>query len=258
MCDRSKVRLTRESGWWHLMNGEYDLCSVEYEKLSDEEQAKYVEIKDFDGVEDAENGDEHDFGIVCDRTKGNLTTDSGWWHKVGEQYDLCTLELEKLPADERAKYVQIKQLEDLGADLDKYMGDDDDDDDDDDDGDDDGGGSGSGEQDDDTAPKEIGTCRAPLPTAPLKTPPSGDPKLTKCDESTICPGLFLCGPQVRQSDQIFCFVYKYRQRFAVVVNQVALRLGLQTAPVVARCKKQHMFLDCIEDCKATCGASGSC
>ena len=50
--------------------------------------------------------------------------------------------------------------------------------------------------------------------------PTGDPKLTKCDESTICPGLFLCGPQVRQDDQIFCFVYKYRQRFADFFRQV--------------------------------------
>eukprot|EP01047_Picozoa_sp_COSAG01_P123134 COSAG01_NODE_52046_length_349_cov_1.776000_1_plen_110_part_10 len=85
LCDRSQVRLTQESGWWHMMNGEYDLCTAEYQKLSDEEKAKYVEIKDFDDVEDEENGDEHDFGIVCDRTKGKLTTASGWWHKVGEQ-----------------------------------------------------------------------------------------------------------------------------------------------------------------------------
>jgi hypothetical protein len=55
-----------------------------------------------------------------------------------------------------------------------------------------------------------------------------DPKLTKCDESTICPGLFLCGPQVRQDDEIFCFIYKYRQRFAVVVNEIAKRLGMPT------------------------------
>jgi putative flavoprotein involved in K+ transport len=103
-CDRSQVRLTRESGWWHLMNGEYDLCSAEYQKLSDEEKAKYVEIKDIDDdVEDEEGVDgDDDFGVFCDRTKGKLTVDSGWWHKVGEQYDLCTGELEKLPAVSRA------------------------------------------------------------------------------------------------------------------------------------------------------------
>ena len=70
----------------------------------------------------------------------------------------------------------------------------------------------------------------------------------------------MCGPQVRQDDEIFCFVYKYRQRFAVVVNEIAKRLGVQDAPrkkVVAFCKKRHMFLDDISCCKATCGA-GSC
>ena len=92
---------------------------------------------------------------------------------------------------------------------------------------------------------------------PSDTVPRGDTKLTKCDESTICPGIFLCGPQVRQDDEIFCFVYKYRQRFAVVINEIATRLGLETEKAVAECRKHHMFLDDPSCCKATCGA-GSC
>merc|ERR1712146_563570 len=92
---------------------------------------------------------------------------------------------------------------------------------------------------------------------PSTVMPLGDPKLTKCGESTICPGLFLCGPQVRQDDQIFCFVYKYRQRFAVVMNEIATRMGMQTQKAVAECRKHHMFLDDPSCCKATCG-SGSC
>eukprot|EP01048_Picozoa_sp_COSAG05_P001690 COSAG05_NODE_58_length_23277_cov_16.934162_2_plen_114_part_00 len=92
---------------------------------------------------------------------------------------------------------------------------------------------------------------------PSETAPHGDPKLTKYDESTICPGLFLCGPQVRQDDEIFCFVYKYRQRFAVVINEIATRLGLETEKAVAKCRQQHMFLDDPSCCKATCGG-GSC
>ena len=99
---------------------------------------------------------------------------------------------------------------------------------------------------------------APLPLPlPGSVMPTGDAKLTKCDESTIYPGLFLSGPQVRQDDQIFCFVYKYRQRFAVVMNEIATRMGLQTEKVVVECRKQHMFLDDPSCCKATCG-SGSC
>jgi len=86
--------------------------------------------------------------------------------------------------------------------------------------------------------------------------PTGDAKLTKCDESTLFPGLFLSGPQVRQSDQILCFVYKYRQRFAIIMNEIATRLGLETEKVVAECRKQHMFLDDLSCCKATCGSCG--
>jgi putative flavoprotein involved in K+ transport len=48
---------------------------------------------------------------------------------------------------------------------------------------------------------------------------------------------------VRQEDEIFCFVYKYRQRFAVVLNEIATRLGLDTEKVVAKCRQEHMFLD---------------
>lgn len=50
-------------------------------------------------------------------------------------------------------------------------------------------------------------------------------KLTPVDESTITQGLFLVGPQVQHSGAIFCFIYKFRQRFAVVAKEIAQRLG---------------------------------
>merc|ERR1711871_405649 len=87
---------------------------------------------------------------------------------------------------------------------------------------------------------------------------SGDPKLTSCDESTVTPGMFLAGPQVHQAGEIFCFVYKYRQRFAVVVNEIATRLGINTSMAVAKAKRQKMFLDDASCCKATCGAGHTC
>lgn len=123
---------------------------------------------------------------------------------------------------------------------------------------------------------------------------AGDPKLSPVDESTIAPGLFLAGPQVApqcarpthlslherllvfvvsvatrcsclsrsaaqvvHDDAVFCFVYKYRQRFAVITDQIAVRLGLDTTKAVAKARKHHMFLDDLTCCKATCG-SGSC
>ena len=100
--------------------------------------------------------------------------------------------------------------------------------------------------------------------------PVGDPKLTERDESTICPGLFLCGPQVRQGKQILCFVYKYRQRFAVVLKEIATRLGMEEdrktfakyqkiiAQVEAECREQHMFLADPSCAKHSCGAGSAC
>ena len=45
----------------------------------------------------------------------------------------------------------------------------------------------------------------------------GLPVLSENDESTVTPGLFLCGPSIRHGDHVFCFIYKYRQRFGVVL-----------------------------------------
>ena len=55
--------------------------------------------------------------------------------------------------------------------------------------------------------------------------------LTDRDESTATPGLFLVGPQVAHDGQLFCFIYKFRQRFAVVAETVGERLGVDTTPL---------------------------
>jgi len=57
--------------------------------------------------------------------------------------------------------------------------------------------------------------------------------LTERDESTITPGLFLAGPQVRHEDRIYCFIYKFRQRFALVAERIAQGLGLDTSALQA-------------------------
>lgn len=54
----------------------------------------------------------------------------------------------------------------------------------------------------------------------------GFPLLSEQDESTIVPGVFLCGPAVRHDKHVFCFIYKDRQRFAVVAKAIATSLGL--------------------------------
>ncbi|SDK01895.1 NAD(P)/FAD-dependent oxidoreductase [Natronorubrum texcoconense] len=76
----------------------------------------------------------------------------------------------------------------------------------------------------------------------------GFPALTDRDESTETPGLFLVGPQVAHNGQQFCFIYKFRQRFAVVAETVGERLGVDTAPLEAYREKQ-MLLDDLECCE---------
>ena len=82
----------------------------------------------------------------------------------------------------------------------------------------------------------------------------GFPVLNENDESTIVPGLFLCGPAVRHQNHVFCFIYKYRQRFAVVAKTIATSLDLP-AEELEMYRKWGMYLDdlscCGEEC-ATC------
>ena len=79
----------------------------------------------------------------------------------------------------------------------------------------------------------------------------GFPSLTESDESTRTRGLFLVGPQVRQDDIIFCFIYKFRQRFAVVANQIARRMRVSVKPL-EEYRKNGMFLDDLSCCGDDC------
>ena len=79
----------------------------------------------------------------------------------------------------------------------------------------------------------------------------GYPLLNKHDESTKVPGLYLSGPAVRHGNNIFCFIYKYRQRFAVVAKAIATSMGLP-AEALETYRAWGMYLDdlsiCGEDC----------
>ncbi len=77
------------------------------------------------------------------------------------------------------------------------------------------------------------------------------PLLTENDESTVTEGLFLVGPQVRQGEIIFCFIYKFRQRFAVVANQIARRLKVSTEPL-EEYRNYGMYLDDLSCCSDDC------
>ncbi len=75
--------------------------------------------------------------------------------------------------------------------------------------------------------------------------------LTDQDESTKTPGLFLVGPQVRHENLIFCFIYKYRQRFGVVANAIGERLGLDTTKLEPY-RDEGLYLDDLSCCGEEC------
>ena len=82
---------------------------------------------------------------------------------------------------------------------------------------------------------------------------AGSPLLNEHDESTKTPGLFLAGPAVRHDSLVFCFVYKFRQRFAVVADAIAQGLGHDTEETVQKCKAVNMYLADFSCCKGACG-----
>ena len=78
---------------------------------------------------------------------------------------------------------------------------------------------------------------------------SGRPILTEQDESTRLPGLFLVGPEVQHRQHLFCFIYKFRQRFAVVARAIAGRFGMETEALEAY-RANGMYLDDLSCCDA--------
>jgi putative flavoprotein involved in K+ transport len=75
--------------------------------------------------------------------------------------------------------------------------------------------------------------------------------LTEQDESTITENLFLIGSQVRHKNVIFCFIYKFRQRFAVVANTIAEKMDVDTS-VLEEYRKRGMYLDDLSCCTEQC------
>lgn len=75
--------------------------------------------------------------------------------------------------------------------------------------------------------------------------------LSEQDESTVTPGLFVVGPSVRHGNLLFCFIYKFRQRFGVVAAAIAERLGMDTQ-VLEEYHKQGLMLTDLSCCGEEC------
>ena len=80
----------------------------------------------------------------------------------------------------------------------------------------------------------------------------GFPLLSDQDESTIVPGMFLCGPSVRHENHDFCFIYKFRQRFAIVAQTIASSLDIPTDEFVEAYRSWGMYLDDLSCCGQEC------
>ena len=86
----------------------------------------------------------------------------------------------------------------------------------------------------------------------FNTRDDGFPEINENDESTIVPGMYLCGPSVRHDGHIFCFIFKYRQRFAIVAQAIASAMGLPTDEFIEAYKSWGMYLDDLSCCGQEC------
>lgn len=72
----------------------------------------------------------------------------------------------------------------------------------------------------------------------------------EADESTLVPGLYLAGPALSHRGAIFCFIYKFRQRFGVVARGIGQRLGVDTEALEVLRQPGFLLddLSCCDDC----------
>ena len=80
----------------------------------------------------------------------------------------------------------------------------------------------------------------------------GFPEVSEHDESTKVPGMYLCGPSVRHDGHIFCFIFKDRQRFAIVAQAIAASMDLPTDEFIESYKSWGMYLDDLSCCGQEC------
>lgn len=80
----------------------------------------------------------------------------------------------------------------------------------------------------------------------------GHLRLGEADESTRTPGPFVVGPNVRHGQQSLCFIYKFRQRFAVIARKIGGHLGFDTSTFVKLYREDGMFLADLSCCDQEC------
>ncbi|WP_299464862.1 NAD(P)/FAD-dependent oxidoreductase [uncultured Microscilla sp.] len=81
------------------------------------------------------------------------------------------------------------------------------------------------------------------------------PLLNDFDESTKTKNLFLVGPQVKHRNALFCFIYKYRQRFAIVAEKIAKEIKVPHKTIekaLQEYKNNNFYLDNLSCCDDEC------
>ena len=81
--------------------------------------------------------------------------------------------------------------------------------------------------------------------------PDGWPELDEDDQSTLVPGLFLSGPAIRHGGLKFCFIYKFRQRFAHIARVIGERAGKDVGALEAW-RAAGMLTDDLSCCGVEC------
>lgn len=81
---------------------------------------------------------------------------------------------------------------------------------------------------------------------------NGKPILNDFDESTLTKNLYLVGPHVQHQNVIFCFIYKFRQRFGIIANRIAEYYGLDNEKTIEKYRKNVMYLDDLSCCEHNC------
>ncbi len=79
----------------------------------------------------------------------------------------------------------------------------------------------------------------------------GKALLNSFDESTKTSGLYVTGPLLQQHDMIFCFIYKFQQRFAIVANHIGIKLSKDVS-IIEEYKKEGMYLENLKNIKDKC------
>ena len=64
--------------------------------------------------------------------------------------------------------------------------------------------------------------------------------------------MFLAGPSVRHGSLIFCFIFKYRQRFGIVAEAIASSIGIPTDEFIDAYRSWGMYLDDLSCCGQEC------